>query len=307
MIILAAPLQGYTEAPFRHFHREIYGPVCDGYFSPFVRVEHGEIRRRDLRDIESPLCANHKLVPQVIMRDITEFRMLINGVTACGYNRVDLNLGCPFALQLRQGRGAAMLVNVAELKRIAEGMTEYSDVTFSVKMRLGLDRETDWRDVVPVLNSMPLSHVTLHPRTARDEYRGPIRHDVFAALLTELDHPVIYNGDVSTPDGIDAIMARYPLVSGVMVGRGLMARPSLINEWRERSEWDATRRLQHIMSLHDGIYRHYCSTLCGEAQIISKIKPFWEYLVPMLDKKVAKAIKKATTLTRYTAAIAPLR
>ena len=49
-LLFAAPMQGYTEAPYRHFHARIFGGI-DCYVSPFLRIDHGEVRRRDLRDI----------------------------------------------------------------------------------------------------------------------------------------------------------------------------------------------------------------------------------------------------------------
>lgn len=52
--IFAAPLQGYTDVPWRHFHAELYGGI-DAYFTPFIRVERGEIRQRDLKALSSPL------------------------------------------------------------------------------------------------------------------------------------------------------------------------------------------------------------------------------------------------------------
>ena len=44
-----APLQGYTEAIYRQAHARIFGGV-ESYYTPFVRVEHGEIRKKDMRD-----------------------------------------------------------------------------------------------------------------------------------------------------------------------------------------------------------------------------------------------------------------
>ena len=46
-----APLQGYTDAVYRRAHARIFGGI-ETYYSPFVRMEHGEIRRKDARDIE---------------------------------------------------------------------------------------------------------------------------------------------------------------------------------------------------------------------------------------------------------------
>jgi tRNA-dihydrouridine synthase len=50
MKLMCAPMQGFTEAPFRHFHAGVYG-AADCYFSPFLRVDHGAVRGRDLRDV----------------------------------------------------------------------------------------------------------------------------------------------------------------------------------------------------------------------------------------------------------------
>ena len=40
-----APLQGYTDAAYRQAHACIFGGI-DTYYSPFVRVEHGESDRK---------------------------------------------------------------------------------------------------------------------------------------------------------------------------------------------------------------------------------------------------------------------
>ena len=46
-----APLQGYTEAFYRNAHAKYFGGV-DTYYTPFVRLERGDPRRRDVRGIE---------------------------------------------------------------------------------------------------------------------------------------------------------------------------------------------------------------------------------------------------------------
>ena len=43
MKLYAAPLQGFTEAPWRNFHEEVFGGI-DAYYTPFVRIERGGFR-----------------------------------------------------------------------------------------------------------------------------------------------------------------------------------------------------------------------------------------------------------------------
>ena len=50
MKLYAAPLQGFTEAPWRNLHQEVFGGI-DAYYTPFVRMEKGEFRNKDVRDI----------------------------------------------------------------------------------------------------------------------------------------------------------------------------------------------------------------------------------------------------------------
>lgn len=303
--IYVAPMQGLTDAPFRHFHADVYG-AADGYFTPFLRIDHGEVRRRDLRDISSPLNANHRLVPQVIARDRQEFERLVDAVAEAGHREADLNLGCPFPLQTRRGRGAALIANRAALADIADAMTARPDIKFSVKMRPGLSSPDEWKQTIDIINTMPLSRLTIHPRIATQQYGGPLLMEVFAAMTAASSHPVVYNGDIATPADIDRIASAYPTIEGIMAGRGLLARPSLFAEWQSEREWDADERLEHILRLHAGVYRHYAGTLCGDTQILSKIKPFWEYLEGEIGHKPAKAIRKAGSLAKYEAAVASI-
>ena len=50
MKLYSAPLQGYTEAPWRNAHETAFGGV-DAYYAPFMRIEKGDFRNKDLRDL----------------------------------------------------------------------------------------------------------------------------------------------------------------------------------------------------------------------------------------------------------------
>ena len=201
-------------------------------------------------------------------------------------------------------RGAGILGNIELLREVSAVMTaEYGDLSFSAKMRLGVERPDEWRDALAVLNTMPLRHVTVHPRTARQQYSGDLFMDEFAMVLGASAHPVIYNGDIVRPEQIDEVMSAYPCVAGVMIGRGLFSRPSIVEEWRNGVEWDLDKKMGAFVRLHNSIYSHYCDTLCGDVQILGKMKPFWEYMAPNVDRKAYKDIKKASSLRKYDDAV----
>lgn len=276
------------------------------YCSPFLRVEKGAARPKDVRAI-SVTDGTPDVLPQILFRDIDEFRILTDAVIGAGHTAVDLNLGCPFPPQVKHGRGAALLRKPELLGAVAEEMrTRYPQMTFSVKMRLGVSEPDEWRAVMPQLARMPLSHIAVHPRVAVQQYGGDLRLDEFGEFLTASPHPVIYNGDILSPADYGTVTDRFPTLAGIMIGRGLLARPSLAVEICSGQEWDEARRLASLLDINDALLDIYRDTLCGDAQILSKIKPYWDYAEPIIGHKAAKAIRKATTMTAYSSAIAKI-
>ena len=45
-----APLQGYTDDVYRRIHHELMGGI-QTYYTPFLRMEGGGVRSKDMRDI----------------------------------------------------------------------------------------------------------------------------------------------------------------------------------------------------------------------------------------------------------------
>lgn len=172
-------------------------------------------------------------------------------------------------------------------------------------MRLGMENPDEWKEIMGVLNSMELSTIYVHPRVARQKYSGELNLDGFAEILKESSNPVVFNGDIKTPGDIKGIMEKFPGVEGIMIGRGLLGRPSLANEIEE-GEWPIEQRIEKMLKFHRELFGYYQNHLCGDAQILSKIKPFWEYAEAEIGRKAWKAIKKSTNLTKYNAALSIL-
>lgn len=290
--LMVAPLQGLTEATWRSEHFRLFGEKQGDveYFTPFIRVEKGVVRGRDMRDYTSVLNHGMHLTPQIIFRDLEEWHMLVDTLAEAGASRIDMNMGCPFPPQVGKGRGAGMLVHPDTVAQIAGAMEEYSDsIGFSVKMRLGVKNPSDILDLVDILNDMPLRHVTVHPRTASQQYKGALLLDDIAVFRSRSRHPVIFNGEVTTPSEIAALALRY---DGVMAGRGLLARPSLFSEYRSGCEISASEQEAGWLELLKGTAALLENRLCGTAQLRDKMKPYWEYTPENMDRKLVKRGRK---------------
>ena len=320
--ILFAPLQGYTTGPYRKAHAEIFGGV-DAYYAPFLRIENGLPREKDLRDLETDSHTNFKVVPQIIANSVHEFKTLADALLQKGFSEIDFNMGCPFPMQVNRHRGAGILSDINavqeimdEIRKMSGAATDTAPVKFSVKMRLGQESPDEAFALLPLLNDTPLAHITLHPRLGKQQYKGAIDFNSFERFYNECKHPLVYNGDITTVSQINELERKYPKLAGVMIGRGLLARPSLATEYKAlRNEtnpasvrsMDCTvtpqELLGKILQMHQAIFDNACKTYQGDSQILSHVQTFWDYLEPNIPKKIFKKIKKAGKLSEYKEAI----
>ena len=302
MKIYSAPLQGFTEAVWRNVHAAVFGGI-DGYYTPFLRYEHGEIGNKDIRDIERKNNSVDNLVPQVIAATPDEMRPLLDLIANEGYNRVDINIGCSFPLQMRKRHGAGLLPYPDLVKDLMKEVALHPEFSFSVKMRLGCNSKDEWKELMPILNDAPLRHVTMHPRLGVEQYKKPVDVDAFAEFYAACKHPVIYNGDLNTLADIQRIEQQFPALNGIMLGRGLLANPALGIEYREGCELTNSEQSNLVRRMHDEMFRQLTPRLQGNTQLLGKMKPYWEYLLPSMLKRDKKAILKATTIEKYMNAV----
>lgn len=298
-----APLQGYTEAPYRDAHATVFGGI-DTYYTPFVRIERGEFRRKDTRDIEP--ANNHvaHLVPQLIASNIEKAETILALFIEKGYREVSINLGCPFPILAKRHNGSGMLPYPEEVKALLAMVEQHPEIRFSVKMRLGWESPEECLALAPLLNALPLEHVALHARLGKQQYKGEVDLDAFAAFAEVCQKPLIYNGDLLTVEDIQRIEKRFPQLAGIMIGRGLLANPALAMEYKTGVSLSPEQLREKLRTLHATVYARYEGQLQGgDEQMLHKIKPFWDYLEPALDRKVWKAIHKSGSLNKYQAAV----
>lgn len=301
-----APLQGYTDCVYRKVHAAIFGGV-DTYYTPFLRVENGCVRSKDLRDIVHSDNSPHNVIPQLIAANPDELSYLTDLVVKEGYNRVDINMGCPFPKQTRLKRGARLLAFPEDAAKLLACIKDYPSVSFSVKLRHGWDDCSQFEETLAVLNELPLTHVTLHPRLGIQQYKGQADKDVFARFYSLCRTPLYYNGDIGSVAEINELKECFPNLAGVMLGRGLLAYPWLASEWKQGETLPVNERRTRLIDFHGRLLDAYTSRLeGGEHQLLSKMQTLWDYLLPDAEKKLRKKILKSTTLQQYLQAVSAL-
>nr|WP_321521252.1 tRNA-dihydrouridine synthase family protein [uncultured Macellibacteroides sp.] len=301
-----APLQGYTDAVYRKAHASVFGGV-DAYYTPFVRIDNGVVRSKELRDISRVNNLPHCVVPQLIASSVDEFTCLASLFKEEGYTRADINLGCPFPKQTRLNRGSKLLALPEQTFEMLTLVKDFSSISFSVKMRIGWDDSSQFEKILPFLNELPLSHITLHPRLGTQQYKGEPDMSAFEQFYHACNHPLYYNGDIDNLDICAEIIDRFPLIAGIMIGRGLLSYPWMAVEYKSGKKIEQGERRKMLIDFHELLYEGYANQLeGGDHQLLSKLKTIWDYFLPDSEKKMRKKVIKSTSLNNYRLSVSSL-
>lgn len=274
-------MQGLTELLFRRVYEECFPGAIPLAVSPFISLTHnlqhskGKSQETLLSDV---LPENNKgsipVVPQILGKEPEEFVEMCNLLYELGYREVNWNIGCPMRNITGKHRGSGILPYPDEVRAVLDAVVPKTKARLSVKMRLGLRSKDEIFALIPILNDYPLASVTIHPRTGRQQYTGVPDLDTFGEVLPQIKHPVIYNGDIRTVADVRRIKERFPSIADIMVGRGILYRPTLPLEID-----NTTAPLPHLTTcfirrLMDEIK----DTLPTEQSKIRKTKEYWSLL-----------------------------
>ena len=267
-----APLQGYTEAFYRNAHATVFGGI-DTYYTPFVRIEKESFRNKDIREIDS--ANNHvpHLVPQLIAPSAEKAETILSLFIEKGYGEADINLGCPFPLLAKRHNGSGMLPYPEEVRELlTAAIKNHPDLQFSVKMRLGWENPEESLALLPFLNELPLTHIIMHPRLGKQQYKGEVDLKGFETFYNECRHPLIYNGDLLTVEDIQTISERFPRLAGIMIGRGLLANPALALEYQQGHPLSEKDMQERLRLFHADVFAQYGNLLeGGDKQLLTKM------------------------------------
>lgn len=316
-----APLEGVTGYIFRNA-LDAYFPGTDRYFTPFIVPDQKHaLRKKELRDILPENNQVKELVPQILTSDPVRFVETAKALAEYGYEEVNLNLGCPSGTVVAGGRGAGMLADVEKLDCFLDQIFRDTDLRISVKTRIGIERPEEGYMLMKIYNQYPVSEVIIHPRTRKEYYKGEPHLDVFSELLAMSKHPVCYNGNLFTVCDYEQFRARFPQVERVMIGRGVLADPGLMQrlkslEHAQKTGEDSDRKgngmeqsgseiyrtgKQELRAFHDTIFRQYREIFDEDKNAIFHMKELWSYLVHSFERSepYAKKLRKTSSLNEY--------
>lgn len=251
--LILAPMAGVTDRQFRLVLRRVggVGLVTMEFISSeaLARGNERTLRMMHYCEEERPISI------QIYGSDPERMAGAARIVEAIGADVCDINMGCPANKVLKGCAGCSLMGDLDLARRIIATARRAIRIPLTVKFRAGVDEDRlNYLELGRICEGEGVTAVALHPRTARQMYRGRADWSRIARLKEALPIPVIGNGDIATAADV-VRMLRETGCDGVMIGRASMKNPWIYRQAADllagRSPHEpALADLRHVILTH---------------------------------------------------------
>ena len=218
---ILAPMDGYSDWPFRSICRALGSAMS---YTEFVKVEKILSRSKEpakrlyYEEAERPITFQiYGDDPDLILKAALQIQPLKPDI-------IDLNMGCPAKSIADRGAGVGMMPTPDKIARTFKLLTSNLKVAVTGKIRLGWDRDKNFKLIARIVEEEGGSLIAVHGRTKEQRYSGNADWDAIAEVKSTVKIPVIGSGDVRTVADIQR-MKQHTNCDAVMIGRAAIANP----------------------------------------------------------------------------------
>ncbi len=220
-------MAGVTDRPFRQLCKEFGAglAVSEMVASNSLLWGSEKTRRR----------ANHEgeVRPVVVQIAGADPKMMAEAArynVDAGAEIIDINMGCPAKKVCNVMAGSALLQNEPLVAEILDSVVSAVSVPVTLKIRTGWDKHNkNAIRIAKVAQAAGVQSLAIHGRTRACLFGGEAEYETIAAVKSEVDIPVVANGDLNTPEKVKAVL-NCTKADGAMLGRAAQGRPWLFRE-----------------------------------------------------------------------------
>jgi nifR3 family TIM-barrel protein len=217
-----APMDGYSDWPFRSVCRALGSAMS---YTEFVKVEkilsrrsREPAKRLYFEEVERPVTFQiYGDDPALLLKAALKVQTLNPDI-------IDINMGCPAKSIADRGAGVGMMPTPLKIARTFRKLTAALRVPVTGKIRLGWDRNKNYKLIARIIEENGGSLIAIHGRTKEQRYSGNASWDAIAEVKSLVKIPVIGSGDVKVVADIQR-MKDYTGCDAVMIGRAAIANP----------------------------------------------------------------------------------
>ncbi len=229
--LLLAPMEGVTDAPFRHACKRFGADIV---YSEFISSD-GLIRDavksiRKLGHTEQERAFGVQIFGNAVGPMVEAARY----AERYSPDIIDINFGCPAKKVASKGAGSGMMNDIPKMVQITAEVVKAVATPVTVKTRLGYDEaHKEIVDIAERLQDVGIAALTIHGRCRTTKWSEPADWRLIGEVKNNprMNIPIIGNGDIK-----DGPSARKMLdetgVDGLMIGRATYGNPWLFREIR---------------------------------------------------------------------------
>lgn len=226
--VVIAPLAGISNPAFRTIAKEFGAGLVYSEMISDKAIVYKNKKTLEMCRVEP---TEHPIALQLFGEEIeslVQAAIYLDTQTDCDI--IDINMGCPVPKIIKGSGGASLMKNPAQAYAIVKAVVSAVKKPVTVKIRIGWDNQNlDAPQLAKLLEEAGASAIAVHGRTRAAMYGGKVNLEEIAKVKAAVSIPVIGNGDI-----VDLASAKEMLektkVDAIMVGRGILGNPWLIEE-----------------------------------------------------------------------------
>ncbi len=300
-----APLQGITDFTFRKLICTHFKGI-DKVYTPFLRLQNDKtLKRAQVNDILPVNNVGINVIPQILCNNAEDFIFLDAYIFDLGYSEINWNLGCPYPMVANRKLGSGLLPYPEIIGNILANTLPKVKCSVSIKLRAGYEREEDILQLLPILNQFPIKELIIHPRIAKQMYKGVANVEIIEKSLNDYSGNIAYNGDIKDISSFQFLKNRLGNINHWMIGRALIANPFLVEELISLKKTKSENKKNRFSDFYNDLYNYYNDSLSGPGHLLNKIQNLWEYFSISFTNshRVQKQIKKAKSIEKLNLAV----
>lgn len=224
-IIVAAPMAGVTDSPFRR--------LCKAHGADVVYTEmvSADALFHDSKKTLKLLAhhkSEHPIVCQLFGSHPETFPKACSIIEASGFDGIDLNFGCPAKKVVRQGSGVMLLKDLDKCYQIIETVIKSTKLPVSIKTRASIG-EITVLDFLKKIKKLDVKALMLHGRSFEKPFSGEIDYALIKKAKKIFPGIVLANGGINTPEQAKSTLEKTG-ADGLGLARGLYGKPWLFSQ-----------------------------------------------------------------------------
>lgn len=298
--VLLAPMAGTSDKPFRM--------LCKSLGAGLTTSEMVVIQEHLLNTNKSKYRLNFEgesapISIQIAGSEAQELATSAQKAVEYGADIIDINMGCPAKKVCNKAAGSALMQDEKLVKEILEAVVNAVDIPVTLKMRTGWSVDNkNAPTIAQIAQQAGIQMLSVHGRTKEDKYNGMAEYDTIKTVVSQVDIPVIANGDIISAKKAQQVL-EYTEASGVMIGRATQGNPWIfaeINHYLKTGkindpvplEIKKSTILQHIQQIHQ-FYGDFLGLRLARKHILwyathldeNHVQQFWKTINKVTERK----------------------